>query len=259
MIWKERNKRIFKDRSSPLEIIWGNFCHNLQETLAIGKWTQEDLPSIDAKKAIWENWNLNLQLDAHSPTMMMSSNSRKVSWTPPPKNSINLNFDGASKGNPINVGFGVVIRDYKGSPILIYFGKIGWDTNNLTELEGLWQGLLLSKNFNLQPLEIEGDSQILINMAKQLQNGTHARKVANSWRREARLEAIEHLLHNNEAIIFNHIRREGNKVADLLANLGVEARHTMLSSTTDIIQNHDHAQEFTKLVQSDAAPPDAGE
>ena len=96
-------------------------------------------------------------------------------------------------------------------------------------------------------------------MAKQLQNGTHASKIAKSWRLEARLEAIEHLLHNNRAIIFNHIKREGNKVADLLENLRVEARHTMLSGTTDIIQNHDHAQKFTKLVQSDANPPDAGE
>jgi len=95
-------------------------------------------------------------------------------------------------------------------------------------------------------------------MAKQLQNETHAGKIANSWRLEARLEAIEHLLHNNQAISFNHTKWEGNKVADLLANMGVVAKHTMLSGTIDIIQNHDHAQEFTKVVQSDAVPPDAG-
>lgn len=77
-------------------------------------------------------------------------------------------------------------------------------------------------------------------MAKQLLNGTHARKIANSWRHEARLVAIEQWLHNNRSIIFIHVKMEGNKVADLLANLGVDSEHTLITGTLDIIQNHDH-------------------
>lgn len=34
-IWKERNKRIFKNKSTLLEIIWNNLCQNIQETLAL--------------------------------------------------------------------------------------------------------------------------------------------------------------------------------------------------------------------------------
>ena len=34
-IWKEWNKCIFKDQSTPLDIIWSNFCLNLTETLAL--------------------------------------------------------------------------------------------------------------------------------------------------------------------------------------------------------------------------------
>jgi len=99
---------------------------------------------------------------------------------------------------------------------------------------------------------------LLINMAKQLLNGSHARKIATSWRLEARLEAIEQALLNNRAIIFNHVKREGNKVANLLANVGVENEHTLLTGTLDIIPNHDQVQECNLLVQRDAAPPDAG-
>ena len=68
------------------------------------------------------------------------------------------------------------------------------------------------------------------------------------------MEAIEQALLNNRAIIFNHIRREGNKVADLLANVGVENEHTLITGTLEIISNHDQKQECKLLVQRDAAP-----
>ena len=140
----------------------------------------------------------------------------------------------------------------------MFFGNIGWDTNNSAELEGLWQGLLLSTQFGFLPLVVEGDSQILIAIATQLLNGTRAHKIANSWRLEARLEAIELWLHTNRAIIFQHVKREGNKVADLLANLGVNHDHALISGSLDIIQNHEHKQECLSLIQKDANPPDAG-
>ncbi len=37
-----------------------------------------------------------------------------------------------------------------------------------------------------------------------------------------RLESLQNWLQNNKATSFKHIRREGNKVADFLANLGAE-------------------------------------
>lgn len=121
-------------------------------------------------------------------------------------------------------------------PLLIYFGNIGWDINNLAELEGLWQGLLIAKKHNYHPREVEVNSMLLINMAKILLSGSHARKITMSWRLEARLEAIEHELLNNRAIIFSHVKREGNKVSNLLANVGVESIHTLLTGTLDIIR-----------------------
>ena len=37
-----------------------------------------------------------------------------------------------------------------------------------------------------------------------------------------RLELLQLWLRDNKAVTFNHIRREGNKLADFLANLGAE-------------------------------------
>lgn len=71
-------------------------------------------------------------------------------------------------------------------------------------------------------LIIEGDSQIIINMVSKILQGTPSSKVSNSWRMVKRLELIEGWLSSHRAITLKHIRWEGNKVANLLANIGVE-------------------------------------
>jgi len=96
-------------------------------------------------------------------------------------------------------------------------------------------------------------------MVKQLLNGSHARKIATSWRLEAILEAIELQLLNNRAIIFSDVKRDGNKDADILANVGVESNIALLTGPINIISNNDKIQECNQLVQEEATPPDAGD
>jgi len=103
-------------------------------------------------------------------------------WTPPPFNMFQLNFDGASKGNPGKVGYGGVFRDHESNPQCIFMGSIGWDTNNSAELEGLWRGLKIAHEKSFFPLIIEGDSLIIIRMITKLMNGSPIHKVSNSWR-----------------------------------------------------------------------------
>jgi hypothetical protein len=136
-IWKERNKRIFKNQCSPIEDIWKRFCGNLKETLLLRPWTQEDLPSLHNEKSILDNWQLHLPQELQKNGPAKSSNINKGKWNAPPKHSYKLNFDGASKGNPGIAGFGGILRNHEGTPMQIYFGNIGWDTNNSAELEGL--------------------------------------------------------------------------------------------------------------------------
>jgi len=206
-VWKKRNHRIFKNKRSPLEETWSRIHRNIQETMALQVWTKEDLPSTDNEHNILVNWQLQLPQDSLKISTSNNNCKNICYWKAPPKNSYKLNFDGASKGNPGAAEYGGILRDYEGIPIRIYFGNIGWDTNNSAELEGLWQGLLQAWNLNLQPLMVEGDSQILINMATRIQNGSLARKVASSWRLEARLSDIAQKLSNFRAISFIHTKR----------------------------------------------------
>jgi len=95
-------------------------------------------------------------------------------------------------------------------------------------------------------------------MATRIQNGSQARKVAGSWRLEARLNNIAHELRNHRALSFHHTRREGNKIADFLANIGVESNQPFQAGNLDIIPSNQQTQECENLLQRDTESPDAG-
>ena len=111
---------------------------------------------------------------------------------------------------------------------------------------------------NFLPLEIEGDSRILIEAATRIQSRSSAAKIASSWRLLNRLEQMEEWLRTPRSIIFKHVRRTANKVADRLANQGVNLDLPFfsgpLSSSNDLQLQHD----CTLLVHNDLSLPDAG-
>eukprot|EP00253_Pinus_taeda_P013241 PITA_13241 len=177
-IWKERNRRIFKDQHQSVDHLWHILFKFLKDSLSVHSWIAEDLPSTPTEKSIWDNWQITLSHQIASKSNNSNQQEKDKCWTPPPPNLFQLNFDGASKGNPGPSGFGGVFRDHTGTLHLLYLGSNGWDTNNSSELEGLWQGLLQAQKHNLFPLKIEGDSQIIINMSKKLSQGTLVHKVS---------------------------------------------------------------------------------
>lgn len=188
---------------------------------------------------------------------------RKRAGLPPPPNLFQLNFDGASKGNPSPSGFGGVFRDHTGNLHLIYLGSNGWDTNNSSELEGLWQGLIQAQRHNFFPLIIEGDSQIIINMGKKISQGAPVHKVSKRWRMAHRLDLIQHWLTQYQAVSFQHTVREGNKLADFLANVGVDSNIETFSAATLTIGTEDQLRDYLQLVEKDKPPwkgvsPDPG-
>eukprot|EP00253_Pinus_taeda_P011523 PITA_11523 len=143
-IWKERNRRLFKNQTQTLEQIWTILHINIKESLSIQDWSSEDFPTDHKEKLIWDNWQITLNHKPNSQNQHLNRQKKLTKWSPPPRNMYQLNFDGASKGNPGQTGYGGVFRDHLGTPHLIYLGSKGWDTNNSAELEGLWQGLTLA-------------------------------------------------------------------------------------------------------------------
>lgn len=72
-------------------------------------------------------------------------------------------------------------------------------------MEGLSQGICLAEQKHFFPLEVEGDSLILIAATKKIQAGATAIKLATNWRLLSRLESLEAKLKNPQSITFQHV------------------------------------------------------
>jgi len=78
-----------------------------------------------------------------------------------------------------------------------------------------------------------------------------------------RLELIRHWLSQYQAISFKHSVREGNQLADFLANIGVDLGLDNYSGSTLSIATQEQLNEFKNLVEKDqphrqVVYPDAG-
>ena len=67
----------------------------------------------------------------------------------------------------------------------------------------------------------------------------------------ARLELIADWLQEHRALCFKHTKRAGNKVVDLLANLGIENSQSLTAGPLSSIHDSKLHQECTLLVQQD--------
>lgn len=98
----------------------------------------------------------------------------------PGENFIKLNFDGASKGNPGLTSFGGIFRDSERRTRWVYADWGGIMTNNEVELMVVYQGLRIVVRNGYTNMEIEGDSQIVVEMLRNLNNGKEWDQVARS-------------------------------------------------------------------------------
>ena len=88
-------------------------------------------------------------------------------------------------------------------------------------------------------------------LASKLQNGSQSTKVSSSWHLESRIVALRTCLINGNAIYFTHVRRNGNKVADNLANLGVGTCKYLRASDWNFLQDLIARTECQYLIKRD--------
>ncbi|XP_059073556.1 uncharacterized protein LOC131874280 [Cryptomeria japonica] len=127
---------------------------------------------------------------------------------------VQLNFDGASRGNPGPTGIGCCLHDEGWRELARVAKPIGFESNNKAEILALIEGLLLFQNRGICKLAIEGDLAIIINGLK--------KGSLSDWKLNALLSRALGLLKDFKKTTFNHIYREGNSRANELANAGVD-------------------------------------
>ena len=123
-------------------------------------------------------------------------------------------FDGASKGNPGRAGGGGVVINPGGKVEIEYFLNISYDSNNMAEAYGLWQGLKQVQKKGVEEVMVIGDSRLII----QALNGGRRGK---NERTERIINRIRSMAKRFRKIEFFHVLRELNGLADTAANKSI--------------------------------------
>ncbi|KAF3639165.1 hypothetical protein FXO38_22816 [Capsicum annuum] len=133
---------------------------------------------------------------------------------PPREGWTKLNTDGCSKGNPGPSGGGGIIRNSQGKILGAFAVQLGHNTNNIAEATTLKIGLEICRDKGISHIDIESDSMLLV---KWIQNSASI-----PWNVFSEIMEIRNMMNSFEDSIIWHCYREANKVADCLANFGVQ-------------------------------------
>jgi ribonuclease HI len=125
------------------------------------------------------------------------------------------NIDGGSRGNPGPASYGVVIRDGSGQIVAKLKKYIGRMTNNVAEYYGLIAALDYAESHGVRSLRVESDSELLV---KQMR-GQYKVKSEDLRPLFERAKKMSQAL---ESFRIEHVYREQNKEADLLANQAMD-------------------------------------
>ena len=130
-------------------------------------------------------------------------------------------IDGGARGNPGPAGYGVYVQDDDGTVLAELHGGLGIATNNVAEYNGLLAALQWAIDQGHPRIRIRADSELLV---KQMRGEYKVKHPGlQPLAAKARL-----LVGQLERVIFEHVRREQNKEADRLSNVGMDTAEEAL-------------------------------
>ncbi|KAL5715177.1 hypothetical protein ACHQM5_017038 [Ranunculus cassubicifolius] len=138
----------------------------------------------------------------------------EVRWSCPPVGWHKANVDGAAHGQPGLAACGGIFRTHRGYIHGCYAMPLGVQNSMYAELMGVIRAIEIAVVMNWFPLWIESDSEVLVQKLKK-RSMEVPWSIKNRWR-----NALDSLV--GRMYMVTHIYREGNYVADALANMGLE-------------------------------------
>ena len=126
---------------------------------------------------------------------------------------LTLFIDGASRGNPGHAGIGIRI-EADGDFLAERCEYIGCTTNNVAEYRALIKGLKIAAEFKANRVIIFSDSELVVRQM----NGTYKVKSGGLL---PLYQTAQTQSRTFDGFQIKHVRREKNKEADRLANLGI--------------------------------------
>jgi probable phosphoglycerate mutase len=132
-------------------------------------------------------------------------------------------IDGGARGNPGPAGYGVRIEAADGSLVDELHAGLGIATNNVAEYNGLLAALRYAVEHGHRELRIKADSELLV---KQMRGEYRVKHPGLQPLHQQARDLASRL----GRVTFEHVRREQNKEADRLSNLGMDEAVAMLKS-----------------------------
>jgi ribonuclease HI len=133
------------------------------------------------------------------------------------KETLILEFDGGSRGNPGPAGIGIVVRAQDGTALATLGKFIGRATNNVAEYKALICAMEKAHELGAKKVIIRGDSELIV---KQMR-GEY--RVKNADLKEL-YDHAQRLLYKFDDSKIEHNLRHKNKLADKLANLAMDRK-----------------------------------
>ena len=125
------------------------------------------------------------------------------------------NVDGGARGNPGSAGYGVIVRDQNGQVLAELYEGIGINTNNVAEYRGLIAALEWALTHGHTCVHIKSDSQLIVQQMLGAYRVKHEGLIPLHQKARRLAAAIGQ-------VTYEHVRREQNKDADRLSNLGMD-------------------------------------
>lgn len=216
----ERNKRIFKKSSTSLsdilvkieasmsEVVLSYIHNNLENTTSFSHWDG----------MITRTWKSLSSIPSHGSVakVMAFKNKRIVaSWAPPPLGHFKLHFDGASRANMGMSGAGMAMFYHNAVLIAAQCHALGSQSNNFAECQALSLGIDLAISLGIKHLSIQGDSVVVIQSVLNCKS--------NSWHLKPLIDHFFEKLSFFDTYVLSHYFQEINKLANFLANLGIDS------------------------------------
>jgi len=131
-------------------------------------------------------------------------------------------IDGGARGNPGPAGYGVSIQSPDGIVLDELHGALGIATNNIAEYNALLAALQWAVDHDERRVQIRADSELLVRQMR----GDYRVKNPGLQPLYVRARLLTMQL---EDVEFEHVRREFNKEADRLSNVGMDEAEAQLN------------------------------
>lgn len=136
-----------------------------------------------------------------------------LSWQKPNAGFYKLNVDGTRSQNGV-IGAGGVIRDNNGVWCHGFMRHIGRGEVLQAEAWGLFSGLQLAKELDINQITVESDSAVLVSLIHNYNSELHPLGTL--------ISNCQHLINSFRTCNLVHIHREKNRVADYLAKRSID-------------------------------------